>query len=170
MRSYNVKQISEMLSASEETVRRWIRDGKLGAVRASKKSGNVISSSALNEFIRQVPKYGKKMVAAVESSSVAMSALIGGLLGGLLILSDNKKKTVTPADIESFIKKQIAKHEKNLETRKARLADIQAEIEAEQQELAKYQYAIEHFDMKMMADNINKERNGEKAHAANEEK
>lgn len=37
MSEYNVKQISEMLNINPETVRRWIRNGKLDAKQASKK-------------------------------------------------------------------------------------------------------------------------------------
>ena len=159
MPSYNVKQISEMLSASEETVRRWIRSGKLGAVRSSKKSGNVISSAALNEFLKQTPKYGKRLTSALDSSSTAISLMIGGILGGLLLLlGNNQDRTVTPKDIERFIAKKIAMHEKSLEAKKASLAELQAEIETEQRELTKYQYAREHLDMKMIADEINSER------------
>ena len=46
MASYTVKQIADMLNTNEETVRRWIRSGKLDATWVSKKSGNVISSAA----------------------------------------------------------------------------------------------------------------------------
>lgn len=37
MSEYNVKQISEMLDTNPETVRRWIRSGKLEAEQTSKK-------------------------------------------------------------------------------------------------------------------------------------
>lgn len=39
MKSYNVKEIAEMLNTNPETVRRWIRDKKLDATIVSKKGG-----------------------------------------------------------------------------------------------------------------------------------
>lgn len=85
--------------------------------------------------------------------------MIGGLLGGLLLLlGNNQDKKVTPEDIEKFIVKKIAAHEKTLETKKASLTKLQEEIEVEQRELTKYKYAREHLDLKMIADEINSER------------
>ena len=57
MKSYNVKQISELLKTNPETVRRWIRSGKLEAVQSSKKEGNIISEKALLQFLKSMPKY-----------------------------------------------------------------------------------------------------------------
>lgn len=37
MKSYNVKEIAEMLNTNPETVRRWIRDKKLDATIVSKR-------------------------------------------------------------------------------------------------------------------------------------
>ena len=50
MRTYTVKEIAELLGTNPETVRRWIRDGKLQAVTNSKKKGEnkVILEGALN--------------------------------------------------------------------------------------------------------------------------
>ena len=39
VKSYNVKEIAEMLNTNPETVRRWIRDKKLDATIVSKKGG-----------------------------------------------------------------------------------------------------------------------------------
>lgn len=38
MSMYNTKELSELLDVNEETVRRWIRSGKLKAERSSKKT------------------------------------------------------------------------------------------------------------------------------------
>ena len=41
--TYNVKQIAEMLNTQPETVRRWIRSGKLYAEKASRKDDHVVT-------------------------------------------------------------------------------------------------------------------------------
>ena len=54
---YNVYEISKMLNVSEETVRRWIRNGKLKSECKSKKQGNVIKRNDLEDFLNNNPKY-----------------------------------------------------------------------------------------------------------------
>jgi predicted site-specific integrase-resolvase len=47
-----------MLKVDEETVRRWVRNGKLkGELNRSKKGGFKIKASDLDEFIQNHPKY-----------------------------------------------------------------------------------------------------------------
>ena len=53
---YNVKYVSKLFDVSEETVRRWIRDGKLEASIDSKKKGYTISKDNVNEFAENNPK------------------------------------------------------------------------------------------------------------------
>ena len=57
MKTYSVKEISEMLNTNPETVRRWIRKGKLDAAIESKKGGHIVYEAALQEFLRSSPKY-----------------------------------------------------------------------------------------------------------------
>ena len=63
MNTYKTKEISELLEVSEETVRRWIRSGKLKAEKSSKKQGNIVNEKDLFEFVSDNPKY-KKMIQA----------------------------------------------------------------------------------------------------------
>ena len=65
MTFYTVKQIANMLKTNEETVRRWIRSGKLVASQNSKKGGNIVSSEALNQFIKNTPKYAPIIAASL---------------------------------------------------------------------------------------------------------
>lgn len=159
MASYTVKQIADMLSTNEETVRRWLRSGKLDAKWVSKKSGYVITSSALNKFIKETPKYAGAVTAALASSPIAMSVMVGSLLGGMFALIDNKKNSsVSSADVEEFLKKKIAACDKELNIKKSNLDKLQKEIEAAQQELDKYKYALENLDLKVLASEINNEK------------
>ena len=57
MKIYNVKEIAVMLRVDEETVRRWIRSGKLKSTLTAKKNGNVICEHDLMMFIETRPKY-----------------------------------------------------------------------------------------------------------------
>lgn len=65
MKTYTVKEIAELLDTNPETVRRWIRDGKLQAVTNSKKEGEnkVILEGALNAFLKTFPKYAATLAA-----------------------------------------------------------------------------------------------------------
>ena len=158
MSSYTVKQIAAMLNTNEETVRRWIRSGKLNATWTSKKGGNVISSAALNKFISETPKYAKTVTSSVTSSPLAMSVIVGGLLGGMIALFEEKKhSSISSSDIESFLKKKIQHHEKVVLKKRDELQRIQSELESEQQELEKYKYALEHLDLDLLAFQINDE-------------
>lgn len=47
MDTYSVKEIADMLNTNPETVRRWIRSGKLEAIQESRKGGNVVTKSML---------------------------------------------------------------------------------------------------------------------------
>lgn len=50
MKTYTVKEISDMLKIDPETVRRWIRSGKLQAEQSSRKDGNVVTDQMLQSF------------------------------------------------------------------------------------------------------------------------
>ena len=155
MSNFTVKQIAEMLNTSEETVRRWIRDGKLTSSISSKKSGNIISSDSFNAFISKTPKYA---LMKLTSSPTAVSLIVGGMLAGLLALIDIKKsESVSPADIEKYLNKQISSHKKELETKKVEMEKLKKEIESEQLKIDEYKYALEQLDCKLIAAEINKE-------------
>ena len=57
MKMYSVKEISEMLDANPETVRRWIRAGKLKADQYSRKDGNMVQEDELYKYLRSTSKY-----------------------------------------------------------------------------------------------------------------
>lgn len=46
-----VRDVAEQLSVTEETVRRWLRDGKLAGVVLSRKAGWRIRPEALTAFL-----------------------------------------------------------------------------------------------------------------------
>lgn len=55
---YTVSQIASKLDVNPETVRRWIRDGRLDAIRSScKKKGSRIDEKSLSDFLDKNPRY-----------------------------------------------------------------------------------------------------------------
>lgn len=70
---YTVKQISDLLDVNPETVRRWIRQGKLKSTQQSKKNGNIISENQLNTFLISHPKYSQ-----IKPAKVKVKVIIHG--------------------------------------------------------------------------------------------
>lgn len=60
MKKYTVLQIADLLDTNPETIRRWIRDDKLEAEQASRKSGNLVTEAALVRFLNETPKYAAR--------------------------------------------------------------------------------------------------------------
>ena len=79
MKMYNVKEISELLSVNEETVRRWIRSGELKASQSSKKQGNVVNEYDLLVFVSDKPKY-KKMIGGEQNATNSLADLLDHLI------------------------------------------------------------------------------------------
>lgn len=59
VKEYTVKEISELLMVNKETIRRWIRDGKLNGARNSKKEGFTVDEFSLQQFLIDNPKYNR---------------------------------------------------------------------------------------------------------------
>lgn len=112
---YSVKEVAEMLSVNDETVRRWIRDDKLEAQRGSGRQGSKITSEALKNFLEQNKGLnttlaattlglgagataGLASLAAIASplSAVGIAGAIAGVSSWLSILKnkDKDKKTI----------------------------------------------------------------------------
>ena len=56
IKTYSVFAVSQMLNVNEETIRRWIRDGKLLAKRAVGRSGNSILLEDIVSFANKPPR------------------------------------------------------------------------------------------------------------------
>ena len=156
MDSYTVKQIANMLRTNEETVRRWIRTGKLVATKSSKKSGNIVTAAALHQFIQETPKYASVVTSSLTASTVALSAVVGSLMAGLIALVGEKNDTISKTDVESVLKKKIMTHEKAIKSKQAEVERLNKEIEEERKNSEKYRYALENLDLSLIASEINK--------------
>lgn len=139
MTNYSVKQIAEMLDTNPETVRRWIRAGRLESSQTSKKDGNVISEEALKAFLECAPKYAA--AAGILSSafpgigigtSLAMSA---GVSVANALTRHGRRKEETADDVrENLIRLQI-EQEKLLEQKQAALRQLQEQLKQQEQQL-----------------------------------
>lgn len=158
MKSYTVKEIADTLKTNPETVRRWIRSGKLASTMTSTKSGNVVTEEALNKFIRETPKYATQMVGSVVASPIALSLVVGGLIGGLVstIVSGDKKK-IKKEDVQKSIQRQIVDCEKRISENKKTLEQLKSKIDADEKSLQQLNYALEHLDLDLIAQEINNE-------------
>lgn len=83
MEYYSVKEIAELLSVNDETVRRWIRDEKLEAERGSGRQGSKITSEALTKFLGENKGLMTTIAASTLrlSTSGAVASAIGGAIG-----------------------------------------------------------------------------------------
>jgi excisionase family DNA binding protein len=137
---YTVKEIAELLSVNEETVRRWIREDKLKAERGSGRQGSKVTSDALKEFLED----NKGLVTSMAASTLGLSsaamigtgALMAGLavpvsgavLAGLSWLSILKSKNKDKKEI------RVELMEKELELENLAM-QLKTEIAAKQNEL-----------------------------------
>ena len=120
MTTYNVKEISELLGTSQETVRRWIRSGKLKAEQDSRKDGNSISELELQKFLKKTPKYAAIAAGSIASMPLMAIPVAVGSLSGLsssMVLDylDSEKKTkkakVNPSELIDHLSKEIKRQE-----------------------------------------------------------
>ncbi len=71
MEFYTVKEIAEMLSVNEETVRRWIRENKLDAERGTGRQGSKVSSESLKKFLDE----NKGLITGTAASVLGLSTV-----------------------------------------------------------------------------------------------
>ena len=84
MKTYNVAEISEMLSVDPETVRRWIRSGKLEAELTSRKEGNLVTEENLHKFLENNRKAKYAVANAVGTiTAMGVTGSVMGVLSGI---------------------------------------------------------------------------------------
>lgn len=160
MKSYSVKEIADILNTNPETVRRWIRSGKLTSTMTSNKSGNMVSADALNKFIKETPKYATQLAGSMISSPIALSLVVASVIGGLVgsIISGDKKK-IKKEDVQKSLKRQINDCEKRIADNKTKLEQIQSKIENDESSLQQLRFALENLDLDLIVQELNNERN-----------
>ncbi len=94
---YSVQEVAGMLSVNEETVRRWIREGKIEAERGIGRQGSKITSAALMKFL----EINKGLITTLAASILGLSptSIGGGVIGeptDVVMSSHPRKKTKIP--------------------------------------------------------------------------
>jgi excisionase family DNA binding protein len=122
---YSVKEIAELLSVNEETVRRWIRDEKLDAERGSGRQGSKVTSEALNKFL--VENKGLMTTVAASTLGISASGVLGAAVGGVVgtLASPLAVSVIAGASWLSILKG------KNKDRRTIKLELMEKEIELE---------------------------------------
>lgn len=80
MRTYTVNGVAQMLDVDQETVRRWIRRGKLEADGADTSRGvpKKVTEDSLRTFASSNKKYSDKIAEALGSAAMTAAAAIAG--------------------------------------------------------------------------------------------
>lgn len=153
MDTYSVKEIADMLNTNPETVRRWIRSGKLKSIQESRKGGNVVTKSMLDAFLKTSPKYASIATGLLASSvglTTATAALVGGIITQQLIKEDEiKKANVNTAEIRKLLSSNIESYTEKIARKKKSMQLLQEEIEEEQQRINDAKKLIKALDEKV---------------------
>ncbi len=143
MANYSVKQIAEMLDTNPETVRRWIRAGRLESSQASKKEGNVVSEDALKTFLERTPKYAAAaagmaaagiLLPSVPVIGASLAVSVGMSVANALARPERRKAETASDAKEDLIQLQIEKKQL-LEQTRAVAQQLQEQIIKQEQQL-----------------------------------
>jgi excisionase family DNA binding protein len=135
MDTYSVKEIADMLNTNPETVRRWIRSGKLEANQESRKGGNVVTKSMLDAFLKNSPKYTGIATGLLSpvGLTTATAAIVGSIIVQQLIKNDEIKNShVNTSEIKNLLFANIQTSRKNISRKKKNIKHLQEEILDEQ--------------------------------------
>lgn len=141
MKSYNVKEIAELLQTNPETVRRWIRKGKLEATRgSSRKEGSSVSSAALQKFLEDSPKYAASAAAFISSPAAMVSVGVLTAIGGIAAAkmgTDNaiENASVDTVQICAYINKETDSLKESIARKKKTISQLTQEIEKDERSL-----------------------------------
>lgn len=156
MKEYNVQQISKLLQTNPETVRRWIRTGKLKAVQGSRKTGNIISEESLKKFILDKPKYAGLAATIFSPAGVALPIAVGSFIGSIMsLVYRQSKKKVTSDIVEDYLIGEIERCEKSVAQKKKTIEQLQKEVQNDEKQIETYKYALTHLDLESLANEIN---------------
>lgn len=143
MKAYSVKEIAELLKTNPETVRRWIRSGKLEAIQDSRKEGNVVTQAMLDSFLKTTPKYAGALATGgmLAGPLVGLTTLAAGVMVGAIADKTLKEKNfldnakVAPDEIKKLLCEEIRKSERLISGKKKNIQQLEKEIETEQQRI-----------------------------------
>ena len=143
MKNYTVKEVAKTMDTSEETVRRWIRSGKLKASMDSKKEGSVITEAMLKEFVKATPKYAAAMAAPLGGIVAGSALLLGTIVASSVGKSEAiKRSEVGATEIEKMLLENMAESKSAIKRKKTAIADLEKEIKAEENKIKSIKYML----------------------------
>ncbi len=151
MKSYNVKEIAKLLRTNPETVRRWIRKGKLKATKGpSRTGGSSVSGDSLQAFLDEYPKYAAAAAGAASSPAVRIAASAIAVAGGALAVkkgSDNaiESAAIDTAQISAYLAKEAHSLRESIARKKKTIAQITEEVEKDERRLEEIQSLLGHL-------------------------
>lgn len=150
MKNYSVKDISEALGTNQETVRRWIRTGKLKASQNSKKDGNEISEKSLIDFLETSPKYfqaakGSSLLSGILAGIVpGSSPILATLLTGNILNAEVfGNGQVNPKSIVKTISDLISEAEMSIDKKRQEIKQLNQEIHEEEKRISDLKSVLE---------------------------
>ena len=153
MDTYSVKQIADMLNTKPETVRRWIRSGKLYAEKASRKGGHVVTEADLNEFLKSSPKYAGMaggLIGAAIMMPVAAAPVIGGIAATYLsALKKTKEKgdeSFSKEDVRRYLNEEIERRNQSINQKLLTMEQLQREITSDQQQITECNFVLSQLE------------------------
>lgn len=150
LKTYNVKEIAELLKTNPETVRRWIRSGKLKSDIDSRKGGNVVTEQMLNAFLKTTPKYASVAAASLATPlglGVVTATVIGGALTSQYIKAEQSKKAkIDSAEVVKLLELDIKNRKESIKTKMATVEQLKLEIDEERQRIKEAKRLIEELN------------------------
>lgn len=138
---YTVEAVADLLATNTETVRRWIRDGKLKSTCLSNRQGHRIQEEDLKTFLQSSKKYSKALallaipaVAAINAPVTLVSATVGAVAG---VMNFALKKDATTAPQPKQIDPITALQTQITQSQQI-IAEIEEEIQRLQQQIQLY--------------------------------
>lgn len=118
MTKYTVRQIADMLHTNPETVRRWIRAGKLKSQQDSAKGENIIYKSDLDKFLNDTPKYASIVAGLAIGSAIvpplgAVSVIASGTVLAF-IKSNMDNSRISKQELSTLLECAIAEKKKEI--------------------------------------------------------
>lgn len=150
MDTYSVKEIAEMLNTNPETVRRWIRSGKLEAIQESRKGGNVVTKQMLDAFLKTSPKYAG-IAAGLLVTPIGLTTATAVIVGGLFAKQikkngELKNAQVNVSEITKLLQANINDSLDTIRRKQESIEHLKTEIESEQQRINEFKQMLKEIE------------------------
>ena len=138
-----------MLNTKPETVRRWIRNGKLHAEKTSRKDGLVVTEEDLNEFLKSSPKYASMAtVAGLALGPIGIVTL--PLLASFLAMKKKSEMkddiSVSDEEIKKYLQEEIDRRTQSINHKIITIEQLQREITNDKQKIAEYKLVLSQLE------------------------